>query len=56
MSHVKRKRPQQSRGRTSGTLARKRSNKRAWYSFALVLVLFISVMAAILLAIFSVQS
>ena len=55
MSHVKRKRPQQPRGKRSGSLAKKRENKRAWYSFALVMILFISVMAAILIAILTVQ-
>ena len=56
MSHVRRKRPQHPRGKRSGSLARKRENKRAWYSFGLILILFISVMAAILIAILTVQS
>jgi ABC-type microcin C transport system permease subunit YejE len=56
MSHVRRKRPQHPRKRTTGTLAKKRENKRAWYSFALVMILFISVLAAVLIAVLTVQS
>jgi ABC-type microcin C transport system permease subunit YejE len=55
MSHVKRKRPQRPQGKTTGSLARKRENKRAWYSFALIIILFVSIIAAILIAILTVQ-
>ena len=56
MSHVRRKRRRPPPKKSSGSLSRKRENKRAWYSFALVLILFISVLAAVLIAILTVQS
>ena len=56
MSHVRRKRPQQANKRTTSSITKKRENKRAWYSFALVMILFISVLAAVLIAVLTVQS
>ena len=54
MSHVKRKRPQHI-NQKKGKVARKKDNKRAWLSFFLILILFVSVLAAILFAIISVE-
>jgi len=52
MSHVRRKRPQYARTK-SARVARKKSNRRAWISFGLMLILFVSVLAGILFAIIS---
>lgn len=52
MSHVRRNRPQHARA-GSGRIARKKNNRRAWISFGLMLILFVSVLAGILFAIIS---